>query len=179
MTRPRTDARREEFLGFLQKIVELRGPASDPLAVWGSAEGLVLGMAGEPIEVHDLTLPEGVDLAPVKECFINAYRLSAMNPRYQYAEGFAHAIVSVNHAWCVDTETGAIVDPTWANLSHREPVLYLGLRFTHAFMSRLVVRERQPAIFDADWQRRGKAVRGGFVLDADGAVCEWGDPPPF
>ena len=177
-SRPVEDLRKE-LLAFLTQVADLKASSRKPYDVWGSAEELILGMVGEPVVVTELSLPEGVGSAPLKECFVNAYRLSVRDTRYQYAEGYAHGLVPVNHAWCVGTETGAIVEPTGVNLKMSRPTLYMGLRFDHRFMARLVASEQQPAIFEADWRRHGKVARQGLLLGPDGAVTEWGDPPPF
>lgn len=179
----------ESFLSFLTMIAEQReGSAREqhPDWVWHSAERLLLTMAGDPVVVEDLTLPDGIERGPVKACFYTAYMISQLHPHLDYAEGFAQSpgLFPMNHAWLVDRETGRIIDPTWVHFDRTGPTVYLGLRFADAFMNRLVSTETADgdnvtSVFEADWQRRHRALRRGLLRNAEGLVYDFGDPPPF
>lgn len=171
-----------EFTAHLRKIADLRAEnkARNPLHVWPSVEELLLTMVGEPVRVSSLALPERVAAGPLKACFNNAFSASAQHPHLRYAEGYAFSgFFPVSHAWCVDVETGAIVDPTWVSLDYEGPFLYLGLTFSREFMARLVDETHDPSVFESDWTRRGRTTKRGLVLDPAGHVADWGDPPPF
>lgn len=59
------------------------------------------------------------DLAP-GQCFLNAFMLSQINPRWRYYEGWALMPFSIptHHAWVVD-EDDVVQDPTWKPLYRR------------------------------------------------------------
>lgn len=67
---------------------------------------------------HDFTyaaLPKGVRRGPMKHCFWNAYETAKRGKgRFVYCEGMAVGyLLPVEHAWCIDRETGLVVDLTW------------------------------------------------------------------
>lgn len=175
----------EQFLNFLRMTAGMREGSvrKDPRWVWQSCEALILGMVGTPTIVDDISLPDGVTPGTIKECFHNAFLLSARSSNLLYTEGFAqqgNGLFPMNHAWCTDVETGRIVDPTWVNLPTKGPTVYMGLRFSKGFMDEAIrVSKGIPSIFESDWARKGRTIRKGLTLDADGVVVAWGDPPPF
>ena len=167
----------------LQVMADLRASSRRDLWVWASHEELLLGMAGDPVVVEDLTLPAGIKPRAVKECFYNAFVTTLDHPHLAYAEGFAMSApipLPVNHAWCMDTNTGQVVDPTWVNFTKAGPTAYLGLTFSRAFMSQVLETGNDvPAVFESDWRRRGRTTRCGLVYGPDGLINGWGSPPPF
>lgn len=53
-----------------------------------------------------------VERGQPKMCYVNAYQLAVRNPgRFFYVEGYANAVIPVEHAWCVDRK-GRVIDPT-------------------------------------------------------------------
>lgn len=89
-----------------------------------AAEGQEFQVAASPREHGEWLAEYGVELGPEKECFSNAGRhLLGGRPRAEgvrgvyYAEGYAHAIIPIHHAWLV-TADGRVLDPTW----HGQPL---------------------------------------------------------
>lgn len=61
-----------------------------------------------------------------KQCYYNAQKIALDNLGAEYWEGFACAIIPVDHAWLVIN--GKVVDPTWASYSRKYPVIdYFGV----------------------------------------------------
>lgn len=175
-----TDAVRTVMVEHMTLMATMRSQNAREGWVWSSHEGLLLSMAGDPVAVGSLSIPDGVKVGAVKECFYNAFMLSTTNPNFLYTEGFAYSgFFPVAHAWVTDTSTGAIIDPTWVNLKHRGPFGYLGLRFSHDFMRTLLETADVPTVFESDYARRMRTLRCGLILNRDRVVVDWGDPPPF
>lgn len=173
----------EVFLTHLRTIADIKAQSrpKDDMHVWSSIEELVLSMAGEPVVVKSLSLPDGMRRGELKACFRNALMASAMHPNLRYTEGWSMSgFFPVAHAWVTDIETGAIYDPTWINLEYEGPFLYLGMRFSKPFMAALVDETGDPSVFDSDWRRKHRTAKKGLLLDQQtGEVVGWGDPPPF
>ena len=74
-----------------------------------------------------------------KECFRNAFLLAEQHPdQFVYAEGYAVLVLlPVHHAWCVDRETGFVVDPTW-RVGHRTP-FYFGVPVKRQFLRKIIL----------------------------------------
>lgn len=178
---PKTSLR-DEFVAHLNQIIAIRGENTriDDKSIWTGPEELLLSMVGEPIEVATLTLPPEVEAGETRACYRNAFNISVSHPTLVYTEGLAYAgFFPMWHAFLTDTETGAIVDPTWVNLDYEGPFFYMGLKFSRQFMARLIAMDQDPSVFEADWRRKRKTTRCGLILDKDGLVTDWGDPPPF
>lgn len=74
--------------------------------------------------------PKGVRYGPWKYCFRTSYYLAESNPqRYTYCEGFATSIIPTLHAWCIDRETGKVVDTTWRHDHVSSERGYIGIEF--------------------------------------------------
>lgn len=76
------------------------------------------------------TLPKGYRFGPLKQCFMNAYRLADRNTSLRYVEGFASRSdlpIEFRHAWCED-EHGNVIDPTWRKTTEQD--LYMGVRIS-------------------------------------------------
>lgn len=172
------------LLDQTRTLARMREPSRREGWVWASIEELLLAEAGEPVAVDSLPLPSGVEAGESRDCFNNAFRLSQRDPaRYHYAEGVAYAgAIATAHAWCVDRESGTIVDPTWAGLtlsqvSPERPAAYLGIRFEHVFHARWVMETHDPAIIDGGWAHaEGRILRDGLVYDERGVAIGWGRP---
>lgn len=171
------------LLNYLRLVARMHAEKS-PLRVWGSVEELILGMVREPITVDHPRLPDGIGVMEARACFRNALLTALDHPHLVYCEGFATgAGIPTNHAWCLDTSTGQIVDPTWTRPGKPNgggPLVYMGLAFSHGFMRRVLAEsDLYPAVLADDWRRKHRAVRCGLVYGRDGLVEDWGDPPPF
>lgn len=87
--------------------------------------------------------PEDIEL-PSREpkmCYVNAYLLADRHPeRFSYVEGYAIAIIPVQHAWCMDRQ-GHVIDPTphWGKgkdyfgIEFSLPTLHAIQRITHGY----------------------------------------------
>lgn len=175
-------AAREAFKAHLRTIADIKAQSrpKDEHHIWNSTEELVLSMAGEPVVVESLTLPDGMRKGELRACFINALMASSLSPNLRYTEGYAYAgFFPVSHAFVTDIETGAIYDPTWINLDYEGPFLYLGMPFSRQFMAQLIDETGDPSVFESDWRRKNRTAKKGLLLDDTGDVVAWGDPPPF
>lgn len=88
---------------------------------------LCLGHAFSPA-----ALPLEVQRGQPRHCYQNAAELALATGALTYCEGYAlrQGLIPVHHAWCV-TETGVVVDPTWAYSAGNE---YLGIGFRQDFL---------------------------------------------
>lgn len=71
-------------------------------------------------------LPAGVEYGAPRDAFRNAWTLS-LTGHMDYWEGYAWdpicGALPFHHAWCVDTRTGLVCDPTWRDAAN---AVYLG-----------------------------------------------------
>lgn len=183
LTEQTTEAAVESFVAHLRTIADIKAQSrpKGQFHIWNSTEELLLSMAGSPVVVPTLTLPDGMRRGRLKECFTNALMASTIHPNLRYTEGFAYSgFFPVAHAWLTDIETGAIYDPTWINLDYTGPFLYLGMVFSKPFMAALVDETGDPSVFESDWRRKNRTAKKGLRLDQQtGEVISWGDPPQF
>jgi hypothetical protein len=94
--------------------------------------------------------PEGIDQGEMKMCFKNASELALWNPRYIYCEGYAMPgtiPLPMHHGWCIDTETGLVVDPTW-----EDGFNYFGVPFKTEFVRQELLRREQYGVIDMNWK---------------------------
>lgn len=139
---------------------------------WTSHEQLIQKMTSGPVVVPTLRLPRGVQRGQVRECYYNAYVTAIVHRHLTYTEGYAQAgFFPVQHAWCTDTRTGNIVDPTWINLDYQGPFVYQGLKVDLDFLNTLQARDTEvPTLLVSDYQRRFRALRDGLAVDETGTV---------
>ncbi len=121
--------------------------------------------------------PEPVKRGREKHCYVNAYKLALANPgEFSYVEGYATAVIPVEHAWNVDRE-GRVIDctPHWEKATD-----YFGVEFSlptlHAIQ---LITEGYGAL--PHWQhwdevralltRPARSRRAGNVQRADHAKC--------
>lgn len=117
----------------------MSNPAREVLAQWETGwitlslkfaspyriESFVLRHAD--VEGPGSPLPNGVNRGTPKECFRNAATMTMGKPRFDYCEGYAvHKDIAFPflHAWCIDRETGLIIEPT---LEHPQDYHYIGI----------------------------------------------------
>jgi hypothetical protein len=168
----------ETFLSHLRLLAQLRCPEGNrPGWRWPSYEQLVLERGGEPVRVESLTLPAGMSPGVPKECYSSAYLACARVPGYRYVEGYAmtEGLYPIEHAWVRDTETGTLIDPTWASLTNaHKPTVYLGLEFSQQFLDEEVSKPPHVvSMLGGSFHRSRDALQDGLVFDGDGVVLGW------
>jgi hypothetical protein len=62
----------------------------------------------------------------MKECYYNAQRFALAFDGIRYFEGFASAIIPVEHAWIVN-DRGEIIETTWPVSGEYPPLEYYGI----------------------------------------------------
>lgn len=92
-----------------------------------------------------------------KECFRNAFELALMNDNLVYCEGYAVDILPLHHAWCVEKDTGKVVDPTWNN---PESCIYFGVPFKLEFARHTVVSNEIYGVLDGYWNHEFPLLTG-------------------
>jgi hypothetical protein len=75
--------------------------------------------------------PEDLKYGKMKQCFANSFGLAMDDPTKIYCEGWALNIIPVHHAWCLDVDTGDVVDPTWGD---QHECFYYGVPFKTNFV---------------------------------------------
>lgn len=90
---------------------------------------------GQSFEVRH-KWPKSVPLerGPARECFRTCTLAALNNPRFIYCEGMADAVIPVDHAWVMDSETGRAYDLTW-----KDGVGYFGVAFDTTWLRRRIV----------------------------------------
>lgn len=89
-------------------------------------------------------LPNEYEHRTQKECFKNCTHLMIEDSSLIYCEGFAHNIIPVHHAWCVDQD-GNVVDPTW---KEPENCIYHGVPFKYDFVMEAADKAQSYGIFE-------------------------------
>jgi hypothetical protein len=138
-------------LNYLKTMVEMRNQMAKgaPKYHYSSQEHFVLE-EGKAYEYAKK--PKGVTYGKWGHCFSNAYHLAQRWPeRYTYCEGFATSIIPTLHAWCIDTETGFVVDNTWRHDHHDIAADrgYHGVEFPIWIASEIVYRKGTYGLIDA------------------------------
>lgn len=92
-------------------------------------------------------LPKRMRRGQPKQCYWNALKLVQRGKgRYVYVEGAATHILTCEHAWCLDRETGLIVDPTWLTELHDGTPLtgtaYYGVPLKAKYVKQCLDQER-------------------------------------
>jgi hypothetical protein len=105
-------------------------------------------------------LPSNVKRGKMKNCYKNAYDLALGSKRYIYCEGYAVGIIPVLHAWCFDTKTGKVVDPTW-----KDGKEYYGVKIDFTSVLRVVVERECYGVLDA-WEIKHPALQDKLKLIA-------------
>ncbi len=103
--------------------------------------------------------PKGVRYGPWKYCFRTSYYLADSNPkRYTYCEGFATSIIPCLHAWCIDRETGKVVDLTWRHDDVSSERGYIGIEFPQGVCMAFAAATGHYGLIDA-WEARWPMMR--------------------
>ena len=99
-------------------------------------EGMDLELADKAIQNHFYE-PE------IKQCYYNSMMMMKPTheaPELEYWEGWATAVIPLNHAWNV--QDGKVVDTTWSLLEHQregaEDLQYLGVKIPSSFIMELM-----------------------------------------
>lgn len=221
---PEALASTEEFCSQLEAFAQVRAEMESGSDLrWSSPQQMCLaeggpGRDGRPMTVAGpLALPKGVEPGMPKGCWGNAWALAKRGARrgaggrltpgrFLYVEGYASPLLTsptpggrptvfaVGHAWCLDQESGEIVDPTWsreAQIGPRKVLghVYLGVAFSPAFMEQAIAEtrrghDRHISIFESDHAREARMHRLGFTYGAPddpvlaGLVTGWGPGVP-
>jgi hypothetical protein len=119
--------------------------------------------------VDDFVLRHGREMKPssvyagfasgqMKACYENASKLAMSNDVFTYVEGYAHSVIPVAHAWCID-DKGRVIDPTWPDAMECE---YFGVAFTDIYLRRRMLESEVWGIFWAATVNL-ELMRGDFV----------------
>ena len=125
---------------------------------WSPAQWLM----DNALPVQDWSpLPKGVRRRQPKLCYWNSQQVAKRGRgRYVYCEGYATRMIPVEHAWCLDRETGLIVDTTWGEGGHA----YCGVPVKLAYAQQCFRNDR---VSVWDWT-------GGFpIMTGAVPVAEW------
>jgi hypothetical protein len=124
----------ENMTNFMEMLAEFqRSNAKSHGLKYGGREDFVLA---EGKEFHPPESPPPIKLGVPKQCFSNAAKmvLDDMSGKYAYVEGFVQSPklpMPIHHAWVVDKETSAVIDPTlgWSPKNR-----YMGVQFDTKFL---------------------------------------------
>ena len=107
-------------------------------------------------------LPKGVRRGAMRACYWNSLELAEKGKgRYVYMEGYATALIPVEHAWCYDRETGLVVDRTW-NWGDRGEA-YLGVPIQVKYARYCLKRNRSALM---DWTADYPIITGEVLESA-------------
>ncbi len=101
---------------------------------------------GFPFEAADL--PEQYKLGSPKQCFSNAFTAALGQPDLIYCEGYACGVIPVHHAWCIDKNTGKVVDVTW---TRDHAFGYYGIPMDLGYVTTAVTEKGYYGVID-DWK---------------------------
>lgn len=98
---------------------------------------------------------------PIKHCYMNAFMAAVENEGWSYVEGYAHNIIPVPHAWCLD-EKGIVVETTWESVGTE----YYGVPLSLDWVMRVAAEVGYWGIFTNDYKRDLVLLREGIPLEA-------------
>ena len=106
-----------EELNLMTTATQHLHDAVHQLAGFGDPSSKLVEHHGQTFDAVE-PLPEGMKKGKLKQCFMNATHLMLEDPdRYVYCEGYAQLKdvpgLAIQHAWCLDADTGKVIDPTW------------------------------------------------------------------
>lgn len=134
-------------------------------------EGVEFTVARDAEEHAEWIAEYGVEVGEAKLCFMNAgrYLLEPGHGELYYAEGYAHGIIPIHHAWLV-TRDGRVIDPTWHGQgadSLRLGGAYVGVAFAEEALKRKLSETEVWGMYD--WRNPTLLVDG---VDEIAAVLE-------
>lgn len=86
--------------------------------------------------------------ATLKQCYVNCRIISAINRNYRYFEGFATAIIPIEHAWLVRRSDGVVIDPTFVLLPDDDGA---GYDWFGVHVSNTDLRRKRRNIYEPGW----------------------------
>ena len=142
------EAPSREYLRLLVRVQRMAANCPDPSpAEWLLRNGMSFTRGPRP---------KGIRKGPDRFCFWNSLRLAERRSgRYVYCEGYATAIIPVEHAWVYDRRTGLIVETTWDDEGNGRD--YFGVPVKTSYARRCLLRER-PVVMD--WKNDFPVVNG-------------------
>jgi hypothetical protein len=138
---------------YLKQMVILREQMRPPNLVtkYSCFEAFILK---EGKEFTYRSRPSNIKKMPDRHCYKNAFDLCLEN-HLTYVEGFATAVIPVQHAWCVDSD-GFVIDPTWNDGQD-----YIGVALPKELVIATVFRRETHGVID-DWQHEWPILRLGL-----------------
>jgi len=118
---------------------------------------------GRVWEWRDNPLPPDVLYRSSNRCYGNAQALALTDNGYFYAEGWAacDGLQPCAHAWCLDTRSLAVVDPTWRR--ERKQRHYFGVVFWTSFIRFFQSCQNLPNQAVLDWSAEGWPIQTGKI----------------
>lgn len=114
------------------------------------------------IETLGSSLPPGMKMGKMGQCYTNASRLVMDNPHLNYAEGYAipkgHSGIAYLHGWAVDKKTGNVVDPTWKD---SENTKYYGVVYPQRKYLDYIIKTKMYGVLGGDYKSGLKVLEKG------------------
>lgn len=126
----------KRFLEFQKMAQELLGFSGE--GRFNSLAAFVLEF-GRPFEFWRAEDQYRYTRGRPQQCYRNAAELVVKHPdTLVYVEGYAAKTLPVLHAWCVELESGRLIDSTWS-VAAPDQVCYFGIPFQYEFLAQQLV----------------------------------------